>query len=201
MGLRNASLIATIVATGMLAGCADDNPGAPQPIPAGGPLSGTVERGNGTPAAGASIIADPIGPASQAFTATTDALGQFSIAVVPSGSYRVSAFVAPDTGGSATVSVPANPVTIHVSAPGYVRGIATRTGVTDQRGIFVYSTFPFGIGVTDSVGGYVRWLPPGHWSLLGFQPGYTSTIVSVDILAPGDTVTAPPLSLTPERGP
>jgi len=201
---RNASrLITALVAIGVGTGCSKDSPEAPPPTLAGGPLSGTIERPGGGAAAGASIVATGIGFSAPipVFTTTTDVGGAFSIAAVPTGAYRVCAFVPPDTGGAVTANVPTAPVTIHLSPPGYARGLASRSDVTDQRGIFIASDFPFGVGVTDSVGAYVRWLPPGHWRLLGFVPGYLSSTVTVDLSATGDTVTAPAITLTPGRGP
>jgi hypothetical protein len=201
---RNAArLITALLALGVAAGCSQDSPEAPAPTSAGGPLSGTIERPGGGAAAGASVVATGIGFSAPipVFSATTDVSGAFSIPAVPTGAYRVCAFVPPDTGGALTANVPTAPVTIHLSSPGYARGLASRSDFTDQRGIFIASDFPFGVGVTDSVGAYVRWLPPGHWRLLGFVPGYISSTVTVDVPAPGDTVNAPAILLTPGRGP
>jgi hypothetical protein len=203
------SLIAALAVAAMLtalavcAGCSKDSPETPEPTLAGGPLSGTIELPGGNAAAGANVVATGIGFAAPVpvFSTTTDLSGQFSIQSVPTGAYRVCAFVPPDTGGAVTANVPTNPVTIHLAAPAYARGVASRSDVTDQRGIFIASDFPFGVGVTDSVGAYVRWLPPGHWQVFGFVPGYNSSVSTIDVVTPGDTISVPPITLTPGRGP
>ncbi|HYM79892.1 MAG TPA: carboxypeptidase regulatory-like domain-containing protein [Candidatus Limnocylindria bacterium] len=185
-----------------LSGCAE-SPSRPEPIPTS-TLQGTVLDPDGVFAEGASVrIASEgaIGGSFWMWTATAGVEGRFSIAGVPAGSFLVDGFVAPEIGGRAVATVPGAAVDVHLSPPGYIRGIATRIGAGDQSGIVVSCDFPFALTTTDAAGRYLLWGPPGRWSVTAHSPGYTSTIVSVDVAAPGDTAKATDLRLQPDFNP
>ncbi len=208
---RSRRLLAlTGLAAAILAGCAKHPTASLPRIPAGAPTRSVgvlVTDSLGTPAAGVQVTClssgietDPdilgfqgtnaqgvAGFTAYANTTTFWTDGALVAAGTPPVPVAVSASPIRAASGSDTVLVR---LVLHTSS--VAQGTLLITGASHHDGTSVYALNLPTSATTDSAGHWtIAGLAPGHWSFLALHPGHAMVPITIDVPAPGSTVTVP----------